>query len=136
VALQLAHGFNLQTCVCNRAEREKEREQARFVSMLINPFHIRFVSSPSALERVFTAHSPRKALGTYLPPRKAQDYLGTCSYPAVEEQALAVLCNVKELGNTEGKRKRKPRACTRVLPPGETHTPATHVHHSSADTHL
>lgn len=65
MALQLAHRFNFQTHVRNRGERKK-REQVRFVSMLVNPFCIRFPSSRSALDRVFPAHSPRKALGTCL----------------------------------------------------------------------
>lgn len=62
MALQLVHGFNFQICVCNRGE--KEREQVRLVSMLIIPLHVRFVFSRSTLYRVFTAHSPRNALGT------------------------------------------------------------------------
>lgn len=39
----------------------RKRNQGRFVSTLINPFPVRFVSSHSALDRVFTAHIPNKA---------------------------------------------------------------------------
>lgn len=66
VALQLANGFNFHICVCNGEKEREKRNQGRFVSTLINAFPVRFVSSYSALDRVFTAHSSNKAFSSFL----------------------------------------------------------------------
>lgn len=52
--------------MCVQWRRRERKKKWRFVSTLINPFRVRFVSSHSALDRVFTAHSSNKAFSSCL----------------------------------------------------------------------
>lgn len=89
--------------------------------MLINPFYIRFPSSHSALDRVFPAHSPRKALGTCLLGRHRFIW-GIITIPLWKNEPYSCGLQRKRVRKYWGEKKEKAKSLWYEFSPQYTHT--------------